>query len=271
MNKFLMLLLASLLSSTLFAYSDTDLDGVADSIDKCPNTPFNDLVNSYGCKISKVKLKVKKKTKWHADVIIGTSYSGSKSSNTYSTSLQTDYYYENFSLQASTSYYKTVAKGYSNSDGLNDSFIGAAYNLHFAKHFTLRLGTGALLPTYKSSSSTNNTDYTGSSTLSYNLSKFNFFGGYTYTFINDTSSSYSYQNTNAYTLGTGYYFTNNLYISGAYNQSNSVYKGDTDIKTASLYAYYAINTNYFLSSSYSHGFTSSASDNALSLQVGYYF
>ena len=280
MNKILLILMTfGLLSSGLFAYSDSDMDGVANSVDKCPNTPLTDLVDINGCSIK--KLSVKKASKGHADIIIGANFSDSNyatlnQTDTYSGSLQMDYYYGNFSLQASTSYYKTTTKNSSDEDGLNDSFIGAAYNFRPIKNLSLRLGAGALLPTYQTSLNNNNTDYTGSASLSYTVAKINIFGGYSYTMINDddvntTNTNYIYQDTNAYSAGLGYYFTNKLYMSGAYNLSNSIYKGVEDIQTASLYGYYSIDKSRFLILSYAYGLSDSASDNALSLKVGYYF
>ena len=271
---------SSLLSSGLFAYSDSDMDGVANSVDKCPNTPLTDLVDINGCSIKKVTPK--QVSKGHADIILGLNYADSNfaqlnQSDTYSGSLQMDYYYGNFSLQASTSYYTTKAKTYSE-QGMNDSFIGAAYNFRPIKNLSLRLGAGALLPTYQTSLNNNNTDYTGSASLSYTLAKVNVFGGYSYTMINDddvvdttNNTSYIYQDTNAYSAGLGYYFTNKLYMSGAYNLSNSIYKGIDDIQTASLYGYYSIDKNRFLIFSYAYGLSDTASDNAVSLKVGYYF
>ena len=283
MKKFLPLLLTTLLSSALFAYTDSDMDGVADSMDKCPNTPLTDLVDVNGCTKAKVKFTKQKnsqKSKSHADVIIGLNYAGSNfaslnQSDTYSASVQADYYYGDFSLQAYTSYYKTAAKDYDES-GLNDSFLGASYNVHMGKSLSLRLGVGALIPTYDTSLNNNNTDYTSSATLSYYFSKLNLFGGYAYTMINDddvvdTNVAYIYEDTNAYSLGAGYYFTNKLYVSGAYNISNSIYKGIDDIKTASLYGYYAINKNQFVIFTYAYGLSDTASDNAVSLKAGYYF
>ncbi len=281
MNKILPILIAScLLSSGLFAYSDSDMDGVANSVDKCPNTPLTDLVDINGCSIK--KLSVKKASKGHADIIIGANFADSNyatlnQTDTYSGSLQMDYYYGNFSLQASTSYYTTKAKTYSE-QGMNDSFIGAAYNFRPIKNLSLRLGAGALLPTYQTSLNNNNTDYTGSASLSYTLAKVNVFGGYSYTMINDddvvdttNNTSYIYQDTNSYSAGLGYYFTNKLYMSGAYNLSNSIYKGIEDIQTASLYGYYSIDKNRFLIFSYAYGLSDTASDNAFSLKAGYYF
>ena len=281
MKKFLPLLLTTLLSSVLFAYSDSDMDGVDDAIDKCPNTPLTDLVDVNGCTKSKVKLKKQEnnnKSVGHADVIIGLNYAGSNfaslnRSDTYAASLQADYYYGDFSLQAYTSYYKTAAQDYDES-GLNDSFLGAAYNIHMGQSLSLRLGAGALLPTYKTSLNNNNTDYTASATLNYYFSNFSLFGGYAYTMINDddvVDTVYIYEDTNAYSLGGGYSFTNKLYMSATYNLSNSIYQGVDDIKTASLYGYYAINKNNFLIFTYAYGLSDSASDNAVSLKAGYFF
>jgi len=273
---FILLLLAGF-SRPLFAYVDSDMDGVADAIDKCPNTPLLDLVDINGCT---KKVLIPKSQKQHFDIIVGANYSGSNYASlnqidTYSTSLQLDYYYENFSLQASTSYYKTDGENYSE-NGMNDSFIGAAYSIKTDKNLLIRLGIGLILPTYDTGLNNNNTDYTASVNLSYTLGKFNIFGGYIYTLINDDDMvvddiAYTYQNTNALSLGCGYYFTKKLYLSTSYNTANSIYKSVEDVDTLSLYAYRSINKNWFATLFYAYGLSESASDNALSLKLGYYF
>jgi len=284
MKKIITFMLLGAFSTALLAYSDMDMDGVADSIDKCPNTPLTDLVDINGC--TKKTLKVSQKTNSHFDIIIGANYVGSNfvsapATDTYSSSLQLDYYYKDFSLQASTSYYDTVSDDYSE-NGMNDSFIGAAYNFHPAKALTLRVGAGALLPTYDTSLNNNNTDYVGSLNASYILGKANVFAGYVFTKVNDDdvvvsinngAESYSvlYKDTNAYSVGLGYYLTNKLYISGAYNQTESIYKSVKDAKTVSAYAYYSIDHNWFMNFSYAYGLSDSASDNAASVRLGYYF
>jgi len=209
--------------------------------------------------------------KLHYDVIIGANYMGSN----YSSLNQTDTSY--VSLQAVTSYYKTDEKNYSE-NGLNDSFVGAAYNIKTTKNLIVRVGIGAILPTYDTTLNNNKTDYTTSVNLSYTKGKANLFGGYIYTIINDTdvvdttnNISYAYQNTNAYSVGLGYYLTNRLYMSMAYNQSDSIYKSVEDIKTASLYGYYSIDAGHFLIFSYANGLSDSASDHAASVKLGFYF
>ena len=283
MKKLTTIMLIASLSTALFAYSDMDMDGVDDANDKCPNTPLTDLVDINGC--TKTVLKPIQSNQ-HFDIIVGANYTGTNfvntpSANTYSSSLQLDYYYKDFSIQASTSYYKTDnSNGYSE-NGMNDSFVGAAYNLHPINALTLRLGAGALLPTYKTSLNNNKTDYIGSVNVSYLLDKLNLFGGYSYTQINDddvvityqdgSKQAVTYKNTNAYSAGAGYYLTNKFYLSGSYNQTQSIYKNVKDAKTVSAYIYYTINANWFMNFSYAYGLNETASDNAASVKLGYYF
>jgi len=282
MKKTILFTILIAYTTTLIAYVDSDMDGVSDAIDKCPNTPLLDLVDKNGCT---KKVLVPKVTKQHFDIIVGVNYSDSNfaslnHTDSYSSSLQVDYYYNNFSLQGSTSYYKTDGNNY-NENGMNDSFIGAAYNIKLKRDLLIRLGIGVILPTYDTDLNNNNTDYTTSLNLSYTKNKFNVFAGYIYTLINDDDVSfkdangdlytYSYQNTNALNLGLGYYFTNTFYLSGSYNMANSIYKNVEDLKTVSLYAYKSIEQNWFVTFFYAYGLSNSASDNTLSLKLGYYF
>ena len=158
-----------------------------------------------------------------------------------------------------------------------DSFLGASYQFQPTKSLTFRVGAGAILPTYNTSLNNNNTDYSGSLNLSYSISNVNLFAGYTYTMINDddtvidANTTANYQDTGAYSVGLGFYPTSKLYISGAYNNSNSVYKGIEDIQTASVYGYYGINEHWFSTCSYAYGLSDSASKNYVSLRLGYFF
>lgn len=271
--KYLFPLLAVLFSTGLFA-QDSDLDGVSDAHDKCPNTPFSDLVDINGCTKSSLAAD------HHYDIIVGLSsttadYSTLDKTDTLATTLQADYYYKNFSLQAATSYYKSSANGYTQS-GLQDSFLGVSYQLSPVSSFMVRFSAGAILPTYDTALNNNKTDYTAGINLSYTKEKLSVFGGYLYTVINDTDYSdttltLNYQDTTAYLLGLGYNITNKLYLSGAYNISESIYLGYEKIKTASLYAYYSIDQHWFSTFAYTKGLSDSASDNYLALKVGYYF
>ncbi|EDZ63775.1 hypothetical protein SMGD1_1583 [Sulfurimonas gotlandica GD1] len=270
MTKILLVLLA--ISISLIAYSDYDMDGVDDKTDKCPNTPFSDLVNTSGCTVKSLE------SPHHFDIIFGinysqTSYETLENSDTISQSLQIDYYYKNFSLQASTSYYNSQSATYNNS-GTNDSFLGAYYKLNPADNLTLRLGAGAIIPTYKSDLNNNNTDLTASASLSYMMKNANIFGGYSYTVVNDddiVAENVAYQNTSSYNFGLGFYPTSKIYISGAYNSSDSIYKNVETINTVSINAFYNIDAHWFTTLNYAYGLSDTASDNYASLRVGYYF
>ncbi|MDQ7068403.1 MAG: DUF3187 domain-containing protein [Sulfurimonas sp.] len=279
MKIVLNILLLGLFASSLFAYVDSDMDGVEDAKDRCPNTSFSDLVDINGC------TKKALVSPHHYDIIFGASYSSSdyltlNATDTLSTNVQVDYYYKNFSLQASTAYFTTEGSGFSDS-GLYDSFIGASYQFRPTQNLVLRLGAGALLPTYSSSLDNNNMDYTGSLNLSYSLDKVNLFGGYSYTIINDddvnvvdvdgNTTAIFYQNTQAYSFGAGVYASQKLYVSAAYNSVNSVYETVEEITTASVYGYYSIDKHWFSTLSYAYGLSTSASDHYASIRFGYFF
>lgn len=264
-KKALIFIMAASLS--LLAYSDYDMDGVDDAVDKCPNTPFNELVDARGCTVKKAW------NKEHLSIIYGIGFSEAdytitSNSDTISQSIQIDYYYNDLSLQASSSYYLS-----DNDSGLNDSFIGAYYRLSPSNELTIRVGGGVILPTYDTELDNNNMDVVVSSSFSYMLDNINLFGGYSYTMVNDDDilGVVSYQDTHSYSMGAGFYARSDLYISGYYTTSDSIYKDTTDIETLSLYTFYSIDKNWFTTFGYSYGLSDSASDNSLTLRLGYYF
>lgn len=275
MKKVLFTALLSI-STLLSAYVDSDMDGVDDSIDRCPNTSFNDLADINGCTIKSLL------SEHHFDLIIGTSYANPdyqtlSKTDTVTGSLQVDYYYKNFSAQLSTSYFSTNGNDYSNA-GMYDSFVGGSYNFKLTKSLQIRVNAGALLPTYTTSLNNNNTDYTSGVNLSYTFENANIFGAYSYTLINDDDivgdaivGDVTYQNTNALSGGIGYYVTDKLYMSGAYNVSDSLYSGVDKVKTASVYANYSIDEHWFSNFSYAHGLSDTASKTYASIRLGYLF
>ena len=260
-------------------YLDSDFDGVEDTYDKCPNTPFTELVDINGCSVESLD------SRQSVDVIIGVSYSDSdyqtlNKTDTFSMPLQFDYYYENFSLQLSGSYFTTSGNGYEDS-GFYDAFVGASYQFNLTETLLAQFGVGLLLPTYQSTLNNNNTDYTASINLSYTFKKMTLFGGYGYTLIGDddvlvnnndgTQSDVLYQDTHALSGGVGYYLGESLYASLSYNYSDSIYKNIIPIKTATLYGYYSFDANYFATLSYAYGISDTASKNYLSIRFGYYY
>ena len=271
MNYLYTLTLLLLLPFSLFAYNDLDLDGVEDSQDRCPNTPITDLVDINGCSIKSLV------SPHHYDIILGTSYSQvnyntNEKTNNINTTIQTDYYYKNFSLQLSVSYFTSQSQTYSNK-GFNDTYVSAYYQLKIFHDLSFRVGTGVILPTYQSGLGNNKTDYSSSINLSYPLKSLNLFGGYRYTFVNDNNIQgvVSYQDSASLYSGVGFYPSSQLYLSASYNKTDSIYKGVVPIENASAYAYYTFSQHWFSTLSYAYGLSSSTSNHYVSVRFGYYY
>ncbi len=277
MKKLLLLVLMSTIS--LFAYVDSDLDGVEDSKDRCPNSAMTDIVDIQGCPVKSLV------SQYHFDIIAGLSYDEEKDiafvdkfSRT-TQSLQIDYYYKKFSFQMLTSYYQSSTNYDSDANlsdadnsGMNDTTVAGYYQTQVTPDLAIRFGAGVILPTFNSSLNNEATDYLGSLNLSYTLGKASLFVGYTYTMINDDDvDTIKYQNTNALSGGIGYYLSPRLYGSLSYFQSDSLYKDVDDTKSASAYLFYSLSSHWFTTLAYTKGLSDPTSDNYFAVRVGYYF
>lgn len=266
-------ILALALSANLLAYSDQDMDGVEDAADRCPDTPMSELVNTQGCTIKSLK------NEHHFDISLGAGYSqmnyaANEKADTVTSSLLADYYYKNFSAQFSSSHYSSKSQTSSGS-GLNDTLIAMYYRLPTDTPLTLKIGGGALLPTYDTGYHNEATDYIGSVHFTYSLedSKTSVMGGYSYTAVNDKDVPriLSYQNVHAYYIGINYLFTDQLSAGGTYSDSDSIYTNTASIRKVSANTMYRIDSHWFGSLNYAYGLSDSASDHAADFRVGYYF
>jgi len=271
-TSFLLILWAFFVSTTLFSYVDSDMDGVSDKNDKCPNTPLSNLVDKNGCSTKKLYRE------YHFDVVYGFNYADtaplvSKQLNIPSFSLRADLYYKNYYLQSYTAYYVNSDENGDVQHGFYDTYVGGGYQKTFFDSLFVSGGAGALLPTYEDDVITNNTDYQLQASVSYMKNTMVYFGSYAYTLINDVDPTNvsTFQNTNAYSLGVGHYFYKKFYASASYGFTNSVYSDITDITTASLYTSYTINKHKYFIFRYAYGLSKSANDNSVSLLMGYHF
>jgi len=260
-KKILILLTLNLLFNIniLLAYSDSDLDGIEDRYDNCPNTLITDLVDINGCSIKSLK------SNHHFDIITGLNYTDY--TEELSTSLQVDYYYKQFSAQLSSTYLSTNKNSY-NGNNINDPYFSLYYSFTPLNELKIRVGLGAIIA-IDESSSTNNTDYISSINFSYTFPLFNIFAGYSFTIIEDESDTLSYQDVNAFNGGFGFYPTTKLYSSLAYNMTQNIYKGSDDIDNVSFYNFYSINENWFTTLNYEYYITDEI--NSITLKIGYYF
>ncbi len=269
MWRIIVLLVA--INSVVYAYEDSDLDGVEDVYDQCPNTLLSELVDLSGCSIQSLT------SYHHFDIVFGSSFSQldyrtNELTDTYNFELQMDYYYKNFSLQAVVSYYNSDSETYSNS-GLNDSFLGLNYQWILLPALKFRLGAGLIIPTYDSGLGNEALDYMMSADVSYDIGDFTLLGRYGYTLINDSDIEEvaTYQNTHALNAGVGVNLTPSLYSSVSYYHSDSIYTDVEALENISLYSFYSFDPHWFGIANYAYGLSDSTSNHYLSLKIGYYF
>jgi len=249
-----------------FASIDSDFDGVIDENDNCPNTLFSDLVDATGCSIKSLLSTDK------FNVVIGVAFSQLDNntfdvSNTVYKSYQIDYNYKNFTAFVSTSTYKN-----DEDDGLNDTTLGLYHRFIVTDNFLITSGIEAIFPTYKSGLNNEAIDYGFSLELQYIYDQFSLFNRVRYTLIKDSDiEDIIYQNTKDYTVGLGYYFPSLFYAGLSYNISNSIYKDIESIENISLYLYHELNDEFFITGDYAYGLSDSASENFVSLSIGYNF
>ena len=128
---------------------DSDLDGVPNNLDLCPNTPFLAPVNKYGCSAQqwkKLMAKKKKKNKINFNINLGYEhdhYKSSKSSNLYFTSI----YARKNNLRISL-YYSMLNDGYENGYKSNDLITSLNYYYYNIPNVALKLEAKVYFPTY---------------------------------------------------------------------------------------------------------------------------
>lgn len=267
----LFFLLFVLLTVSLFAYEDSDMDGVEDSHDLCKATPFSDLVNKDGCTIQSVGNTI------YYDIITGIGYSqinyGSKKlADTMSTSLQVDIYINQWWIQGLVSYYDADA-GLETSNGMNDTLLSLFYQYPQIQALSLTMGVGIVLPTYNSGYNNEAIDYSAMVDFQYNVNNSIYlFGVLTYTWIRDKNiAEETYQNTPELRVGIAYLFGEKSIWSLAYYQSESMYESIETIQSLGLGLSYQIDADYFISSSYGYGLSEPSSNHSFLLRLGYSF
>ena len=134
----------------LFAFAntvkDSDLDGVPDNLDICPNTPFLETVNKNGCSEEQLKKIKSKKNKIKFNIFAGyeyDNYKNSKSSQLVFSTLSA--YKNNFKLSL---YYSMLNDGYNSGYKSNDLITSLYYYNYSITNTSIKLGVKAYLPTY---------------------------------------------------------------------------------------------------------------------------
>lgn len=269
MKKMALILLLGL--SQLYAFSDGDWDGVEDTFDKCPQTPFSDLVDLNGCTTFKTQNSL------HYSIISGIGYSkvnyaSQEKADTTNVSLEVNAYYDNWQLQGSVSRYSSNT-GNINESGMDDSSVSLSHRLALSEQLTITPGIGIILPTYKTGYNNEATDYSAMLSGEYQFSSTLYgFGGYTYTWVNDKDTSIAtYQNSASFYAGFGYVFTSGQEWNIHYNSNDTIYDGNGVAHAVGIGFFHQLTPHWFVDGNYDYGLSDTAGDHNWQLRLGYYF
>jgi hypothetical protein len=266
------------LSTFALSYQDLDIDGVDDSIDKCLNTPFDEIVDENGCS------KTQKKSYPHPyygnlTLKIGLDYYKDKDyGDESSLNLYADYQFHNWDFSISN-----ANSNFKDSYNDNDVYLFAGYGFDFKINY-IRLSIGTKLnkdtttprrqkdySSYQEKELSINNDYIFSIDFSHIINdKINSLLYYKYTIngYNDENS----KNFSSFSVGIEYLVNSKCYSSLSYNQIGSMYKDiNTPNKNIEISANYDITKNIFMSAEYGHGLDDLSYDNRFYLGIGVNF
>jgi len=287
-----------LFSAMASAFQDGDLDGVADQFDRCPNTPFDELVNKQGCAVNE-QAKKPYHPYWGALTL--------KIGNTFRTdeeyddenylNLYANYRYRKWDLSISNAQLTTKSSNTEdNSDSDSDIYISTGYTFALPKS-NLKLSVGSKIvddttsstevtsrlqgsgrfsqsvtqETTSTSDESRDNDYFASMNYNYRLSpKHDLFAYYGYTISGD-SDTVDYEDYSSFSLGTGYAISSNFYTALSYNYTGSIYPDGEAEEGITWFNSYRFSKNVFATASYTYAIDDYSYDNSLALALGFYF
>ncbi|WP_200673547.1 thrombospondin type 3 repeat-containing protein [Persephonella atlantica] len=248
MRKFLLFL--AVIPSAALAFTDSDLDGVEDSVDRCPRTPLFVKVDKYGCPIKKRGIFYFK---------VGLAHTEDSRFNNTLTNVTFGYSYRRFYFSLTTKYY--INDSIRNKSGLGDTYLFGSYSFYWKKLF-INPGLSIKLPTASDNFGTGNVDFIPSLTLDYLINKkFDAFFYYGYVFRGSDKVGDNY----TVSVGGGYKVAKPIYASLSL---------DTDKNGSnylSFFGIYRFTKKYYTTLNYSHGLNNKAVDHYISMKLGVKF
>jgi len=266
-----LVLLGALLISHIYAQeiNDADLDGVPDTIDRCPNTPFLCEVDKTGCITTVLTLPFETE-KESLNITLGYGFSSNNDLKNrevqHNTKVKINYYLNSWGYTLQTGYYT-----HKQEDGALDTVVRLRKRMKLNSKVALSLGVGLRLPSY---------DFDGNkidellygSLHYYHTSSLSFFGGYNFTHIgddevetvlpetpsddknsdgttekdgNEKNNYEGLQNTHKFYIGTGYFFTENFYMNIIFSDESNKFISEHHIRSITSSIYYNIDSKWF--------------------------
>ncbi len=235
-----------------FAFKDSDLDGVEDSVDRCPNTPILVLVDKHGCPLKRERLYIR----------IGTGFlKDSREERSYlltSLAYALGGFYTSFTVR-----YYNYSKLHGS--GMGDSTLFLGHSTYVGKLYLLP-GIRIKIPTGDKPFSTGELDFTPSFVMDYLFGKNDAFLYSSYTFRGDKR----YKNTFTISAGVGREFGDALYASISYDLSESAIRKGYN-RYFSLFILYDLTRSLYTTLSYSKGINKEAVDHSATVRLGIRF
>ncbi|HEO98551.1 MAG: hypothetical protein JW682_02765 [Campylobacterales bacterium] len=253
-----------LLSSITFAYQDSDIDGVEDSVDKCPDSSFDEIVDENGCSPNQHYLGV-------LTLLAGSDISADKHSQTTTNfNFFANYRYSNWDITLSNANNTASTSSNSISADYGDLYLSTGYYMESAILMT-KLDVGTKLATAEKDTGTGENDLFTSLYVNRNISqKQNLYLYYRYTLSGD-SRHVDYKDFHTYSIGSGYALTPNWYSAFSYDYSGSPYSHTQPYKAVSWFNSYAFSKRLFATINYAYGLNDISPAHMVSLKMGVRF
>ncbi len=236
--------------------SDDDMDGIANAIDKCPDTPLTDIVDATGCTVEKVVYP----REYHISIEAGYAYGRYDEERQRSHLLSLRFESDDLGAFIYTSDY-SLSDG---EDGMDDSVVGFFYRFS-SRGWHYKTTLGAYLPT--SDEDENEIDYFFSLRGTYVFNKMDFFADIRHTFVSD----FGKQDTNRLLVGVGMAWNEVFYTSFSYSVQSAFYDNDSNLQSFSLFGSYAFDDRLSFYTDLSKGVDAFSKDYTLLMMIGYSF
>ena len=263
--RFSILLILSL--STVLAYSDRDLDGVSDSLDQCPQSSMEDIVDETGC-TSKNTISI-----GLGESVSSGTYGGTDTITTYNTNFILGYQMKKWYISTAFSYFSSGPADPSitsveDSKGFGDTYVNAGYTYSFGKQsaYTLSALGNIKFATADTTIGTGEMDYSFVLSSTYTKDRFTLLASTGYSVTGDTNLV-TYNDIKNYTVGAGYMMNSKSYASISYAYADAYLETSVATQTLSIFSSYLYNERYSLSLSYALGLSDAAAEHALSLML----
>lgn len=259
---FKMIIAGAVVTASLFGYSDTDLDGVSDTKDLCPNTSMELIVDQNGCPERKT-----------VTLMLGYQlsegmYGGTQKITNRSTSLFAAYNSGMWSYSLATSHEKT-----SNSittSGPGDLYASLQYRGLGSQERELSLQATAKVATADTDIGTGENDYMLKLSTIFLQKKVSYLTSVGYTVTGDTASQ-TYEDVVSLSVGIGYQQSDRLYLSGSLNYATAYIQGADDALSALAFASYTLQKERFITLSYTVGLSDAVADKSVGVSYGINF